>query len=166
MSKYALGLAAAGMPGLASSQSFAALSAADKAFAMKAASGGMAEVQMGQLAQQNATLPQVKQFGQKMATDHAQANQELQQIAQRENLQLPAQPNSKDMAGARQLGNLRGSAFDGAYSRDMVRDHQQDVADFQKEAQSGQNPALKAFARKYLPTLRQHLQMAQALASR
>jgi putative membrane protein len=107
----------------------------------------MVEVQMGQLARQNATSTQVKQFGEQMVTDHTQANQEPRQIAQQENLQLPAQPSSKDQATARQPGNLKGSAFDSAYSRDMVRDHQQDVADFHKEARSGQDPALTSFAR-------------------
>jgi len=76
---------------------------------------------------------------------------------------LPAQPASKDIS---RFSNLKGAAFDSAYTKDMVRDHQQDVADFQKEAQSGQDPALKAFAQKYLPTLQEHLQMAQALSKK
>jgi len=153
-------LAAAGLIAFAATQSMAALSKADQDFAQKAAAGGLAEVALGQLAQQNGNSPDVKNFGQKMATDHAQANQELQQIVQQENLKLPAQPASKDIS---RFSNLKGAAFDSAYMKDMVRDHQQDVADFQKEAQSGQDPALKAFARKYLPTLQEHLQMAQAM---
>jgi len=153
-------LAAAGLIALAATQSMAALSKADQDFAQKAAAGGLAEVALGQLAQQNGNSPDVKNFGQKMATDHAQANQELQQIAQQENLKLPAPPASKDVS---RFSNLKGAAFDSAYTKDMVRDHQQDVADFQKEAQSGQDPALKAFAQKYLPTLQEHLQMAQAM---
>jgi len=153
-------LAAAGLIAFAATQSMAALSKADQDFAQKAAAGGLAEVALGQLAQQNGNSPDVKNFGQKMATDHARANQELQQIAQQENLKLPAQPASKDVS---RFSNLKGAAFDSAYTKDMVRDHQQDVADFQKEAQSGQDLALKAFAQKYLPALQEHLQMAQAM---
>lgn len=160
MLNYKHMLAAAGLIAFAATQSMAALSKADQDFAQKAAAGGLAEVALGQLAQQNGNSPDVKNFGQKMATDHAQANQELQQIVQQENLKLPAQPASKDIS---RFSNLKGAAFDSAYMKDMVRDHQQDVADFQKEAQSGQDPALKAFARKYLPTLQEHLQMAQAM---
>jgi len=156
-------LAAAGLIAFAATQSMAALSKADQDFAQKAAAGGLAEVALGQLAQQNGNSPDVKSFGQKMATDHAQANQELQQIAQQENLKLPAQPASKDVS---RFSNLKGAAFDSAYTKDMVRDHQQDVSDFRKQAQSGQDPALKAFAQKYLPTLQEHLQMAQAMTKK
>jgi putative membrane protein len=164
MLNYKLALAAVGMIGLAT-QSMAAMSAADRDFAQKAAGGGMAEVALGQLAQQNASSQQVKDFGQRMVTDHTQANQELQQIAQQENLTLPSAPAPKDQALQKQLSGLKGSAFDSAYTRDMVKDHKQDIAEFRREAQSGQDPALKAFAQKTLPILEQHLQMAQAAAS-
>lgn len=69
------------------------------------------------------------------------------------------------LAARQRLMGLKGSAFDAAYARDMVKDHQQDVAEFRKEARAGQDPALKAFARKTLPVLQQHLQMAQAVSS-
>jgi putative membrane protein len=64
------------------------------------------------------------------------------------------------------LEKLKGAAFDREYVRDMVQDHQKDVQEFQKEAQSGSNPQLKAFAQETLPTLQQHLQMAQQLESK
>jgi putative membrane protein len=160
MRNYKLVLATVGMVGLAAGQAMAALSATDRTFAQQAAAGGLAEVSLGQLAQQNASLQQVKDFGQRMVTDHSLANQELQQIAQTENLTLPTTPDSKDQATQKRLSALKGSAFDAAYTQDMVRDHQQDIAEFKREAQSGQDPALKAFAQKTLPVLEQHLQMA------
>lgn len=162
---YKLALATAGVVGLMAARSMAAPSAADLTFAREAAAGGMAEVSLGQLAQQNAGSQQVKDFGQRMVTDHSQANQELQKIAEQENLAVPAQPDSKDQAMQQRLSGLTGPAFDTAYTKDMVRDHQQDIAAFQREARSGQDPALKAFARKTLPVLRQHLQMAEAVAA-
>jgi putative membrane protein len=162
MSNYKFALATAGMICLASAQSMAALSSTDRTFAEKAAAGGLAEVSLGQLAQQNGSSQQVKDFGQRMVTDHTQANQELQQIAQTDNLTLPTTPDSKDQAIEKRLSALKGSSFDAAYTQDMVKDHQQDIAEFKREAQSGQDPALKAFAQKTLPVLQQHLQMAES----
>jgi len=60
----------------------------------------------------------------------------------------------------------KGPAFDKAYVGDMVQDHKEDVADFEKEATSGQDPELKAFAVKYLPVLKQHLSMVEALQTK
>ena len=106
----------------------------------------------------------MRAFGQKMVADHLQANQELQAIAKQQNLTLPTNPDSASTSMEQRLQSSSGSAFDTAYTKDMVQDHQQDVADFQQEASSGQDPALKAFAQKYLPVLQQHLQMAQQLS--
>jgi len=163
MHRLALSCLSASLIGLASLPASAALSAADKHFAMEAASGGLAEVQAGQLAQQRASSPQVRTFGSRMVTDHSQANDDLQQIAQQENLDLPQQPNSKDKALLQRLQGLNGTAFDQTYAQAMVRDHQTDIALFRREAQSGQDPGLKAFAQKTLPILQQHLQMAQQM---
>ena len=140
------------------------VSTADHTFATKAAVGGRAEVTLGQLAAQKAASPQVRAFGQKMVTDHTQANQELQAIAKQQNLTLPTNQDSASTAMEQRLQSSSGSAFDTAYTHDMVQDHQQDVAEFQQEAASGQDPALKAFAQKYLPVLQQHLQMAQQIS--
>lgn len=153
---------AAGLIGVALPAS-AALSSADRDFAMHAASGGMAEVQTAQLAQQRATSQQVKQFAQRMITDHTAANDELMQIAKQQNIDLPAQPTGKDATEEQTLRGLNGTQFDQAYARDEVSDHETDIALFRKEAQSGQDPALKAFAQKTLPTLQQHLLLAQAM---
>jgi putative membrane protein len=142
----------------------AQMSPADQTFAMKAASGGLAEVSLGQLAMKNANAPQVRQFGQQMVTDHMQANRELQAIARQQNLILPDKPDAASHAKEQKLQTSTGAAFDKAYASDMVQDHQQDIADFQQEATSGQDPALKAYAQKYLPVLKQHLEMAQAIA--
>jgi putative membrane protein len=154
---------AAGLIGLAAVPASAALSSADRDFAMKAASGGMAEVQAARLAEQRSTSPQIKQFAQRMVADHTAANNELMQIAKQANITLPSQPTGKDASEAQQLRDLNGTQFDQRYAQDEVRDHQETVQLFKQEADSGQDPALKSFAQKTLPTLEQHLQMAQAL---
>jgi len=157
--------ATAALLGLTVGSGSAAVSSADRTFAEKAASGGLAEIQAAQLAQQRASSPQVKQFASRMITDHTKANDELQQIAEEEDITLPAQPDQQGMAAQRKLQALNGTAFDQSYAQQQLGDHQQAIALFRKEATSGQDPALKSYAQKTLPILQQHLQLAQSLRS-
>ena len=84
------------------------------------------------------------------------------QLGKAENLNLPAQLDTKHKSEMDRLSTMSGNAFDAAYMQHMVQDHQKTIADFQKQAESGSDPALKSFAQKQLPILQQHLQMAQA----
>jgi putative membrane protein len=135
----------------------------DEQFARKAARGGMAEVKMGQLAQEKGTHESVKQFGQRMVEDHTKANEELKEAARKENVTLPADLDAKDKATYEALAKLSGPAFDRAYARDMVKDHQEDIAEFSREADSGQKEALKSFAVGALPILNDHLKEAREM---
>lgn len=135
----------------------------DAQFAKTAAQGGMAEVKMGQLAQQKGTADSVKRFGARMVEDHNKAGDELKQAASQGNISLPNDISAKDKAIYDSLSKLSGAAFDRAYAKDMVRDHEEDVADFNKEANSGQNPAIKDFATQTLPTLQDHLKEAKEM---
>jgi len=137
------------------------LSTADRQFVTKAAQGGMAEVELGQLATQKAQSEQVKQFGQRMVDDHTKANDQLKQVASRENITLPTGLDAKDQALKDHLEKLSGAQFDKVYMQHMVTDHKKDIAAFQKEATSGQNEQVKQFAQQTLPTLQSHLQQAQ-----
>jgi putative membrane protein len=157
---------AAALLSLAAIPAMAAPTSEDWTFATKAAAGGQAEVAFGQLAKENAASPAVKQFGERMITDHTQANEELMQIAKSQDLNLPKGLDAKHQAKEQQLSTTKGTAFDKAYMQDMVQDHKEDVADFRKEAEHGQDRQLKAFAAKYLPVLEQHLQMAESIASK
>ena len=143
------------------SSSGSQLSASDKAFMDKAAQGGMAEIELGQLATQKGRSEQVKQFGQKMVDDHTKANDQLKQVASQVGVTLPTGLDAKDEATKDKLSKLSGTQFDKAYMKDMVNDHKVDVAEFQKEAQNGKDPAVKNFAQQTLPVLQEHLQMAQ-----
>ena len=136
-------------------------STADNTFATKAAQGGMAEVELGNLATQKATNDKVKKFGQRMVDDHTKANDELKSIASRKGITLPAEVDSKDRSTKDRLAGLSGAEFDRAYMKDMVSDHKADIAEFQKEADHGTDPDLKAFAAKTLPTLQEHLRLAE-----
>jgi putative membrane protein len=135
----------------------------DAAFVRTAAQAGLAEVKMGQLAQQNAGNQAVKDFGQKLVTDHSKANDELMQIASRKNLQAPAEMSAKDNEMIQHLSTLNGTEFDKACGRHAVTAHEKAVKLFKTEAQSGQDPELKAFAQKTLPTLEEHLRVAKQL---
>jgi len=153
---FALGLALA-------CSATGASAAQDTEFAKKAAEGGMAEVQLGQIAASNASDADIKNFGQRMVTDHSSANDQLKAAAQQDGVQLPQDVSKEHKAAADRLSKLQGDAFDKEYARMMVKDHEEDVALFKKEATSGKDANLKAFAQKTLPTLEDHLKMAQQL---
>jgi putative membrane protein len=138
--------------------------AKDHNFMMKAAQGGMAEVELGQLAQQNGQSQQVKDFGQRMVNDHSKAGDELKQLASQEGVSLPTTIDAKDQATMQRLQGLHGAAFDKAYMQDMVTDHKQDIAEFKHEASTGNDQAVKDWAGKTLPTLESHLREAQKVA--
>ena len=139
----------------------AKLSAADHKFATEAAEGGMAEVQLGQLAVSKASSPDVKNFGQRMIDDHTKANDQLKSWASGEGFTMPTSIGAKNQATYDRLNKLSGAAFDKAYMQDMVRDHETDVKEFEHESQTGGNSALKSFASTTLPTLQEHLRMAK-----
>ena len=143
-------------------QTGAAVPAADRTFAEKAAAGGVAEVEGGKMAEQRAANDKVRQFGSRMVQDHSKANEELKQIAAGKGLQLPSAPGAQSQEMMAKMQKLSGAEFDRAYMDHMVKDHKKDVAEFQKQAGSGKDPQIKAFAAKTLPTLQDHLKLAEA----
>lgn len=149
-----------------SGQSSTAVSAADKAFVREAAIGGMAEVDLGNLAKEKASSADVKSFGERMATDHGKANDELKQWAEQNKVTLPTELDARHKATHDRLSKLSGEAFDKAYMKDMVADHKADVAKFRTESKSAHNADLKAWAGKTLPTLEDHLKLAQDTAAK
>jgi putative membrane protein len=137
--------------------------AGDAHFAKEAAQGGMAEVKLGQLAQEKGSNDSVKSFGKRMVDDHSKANDKLKEVASRESITLPSDLSAKDQATYDRLSKLNSAAFDRAYARDMVKDHETDVAAFQKEANGGKTDSLKSFASETLPTLQDHLKQAKEM---
>jgi len=139
------------------------MTASPDSFVKDAAEGGMAEVEMGKLAQQKAKDPAVKQFGQMMVTDHTKANEELKALAAKKNYQLPADAGShKD-----DIDDLnKSTSFDKDYVDAMVDDHESDVKAFQRQAENGSDPDVKAFAAKTLPTLQKHLDAIKAIQAK
>ena len=140
-----------------------AIAPADHAFVKEAAIGGMAEVDLGQLAASKAESPDVKQFGQRMVDDHGKANTELKSWASQKNVTLPTELDAKHKAEHARLEKLSGAAFDRAYMQAMVADHNKDVAAFMRESKAAKDPDLKAWAAKTLPTLQEHQKMAKEI---
>jgi putative membrane protein len=138
------------------------MSSADKTFVQKATIGGLAEVEFGKLAQQKGSSDQVKQFGSRMVEDHSKANDELKQIVSSQGISAPTDLDAKHKSTMAKLDKLSGQQFDRAYMDDMVKDHKEDIALFRKESSSGKDSDLKSFAAKTLPTLEDHLKMAQS----
>src|SRR5580692_2613002 len=136
----------------------------DKMFVKKALQGGMAEVQLGQLTLQKSNNDQVKQFAQRMIDDHTKLGEQMKPVAQQLGVSVPTEPSKKDKQTMAKLQALSGSAYDQAYIKDMVKDHKQDLSDFQMEASNGQDPAVKDAATQGSQIISQHLQMAQQLA--
>lgn len=141
-------------------------SAADKKFVTEAMQGGMAEVKLGQLAADKGSSPDVKQFGQKMVDDHTKLNDQMKPIASQLGITPPSDLSMKDQALEKKLEAMSGDAFDKAYMRDMVKDHRKDLAEFKKEASTGQSQAVKDAAQQGSQVISEHLQMAEQVAAK
>ncbi|HEX8457592.1 MAG TPA: DUF4142 domain-containing protein [Pyrinomonadaceae bacterium] len=142
----------------------ATVSSSDRKFAMTAAMGGMAEVELARLALTKASSDAVKQYAQKMIDDHTPNNAELMQLASTKGLTLPTAPDAKHRAMMARMEKLSGAAFDREYVMMAgSRDHQKMEKLFRDESMKGRDADLKAFAAKTLPVVQQHLQMARDL---
>jgi putative membrane protein len=141
------------------------LSQQDMNFIKEAAAGGLAEVELGKLAEQKAASFDVKQFGARMVRDHGKANEQLTEIASKKGIQLRKDLDPQQAQKRDQLGQLRGAEFDRAYMGDMVKDHDNDIRAFRHEAQSSQDPDLRRFARETLAVIEQHDRMARNVDS-
>ena len=133
----------------------------DRKFMEKAAQGGMAEVELGKLAAQKAQSPQVKQFGQRMVDDHSKANDQLKKLASNKGVTLPTEMDRSSKREMDKLSKLSGAEFDAEYMKHMVSDHKKDVKEFKSEANKAKDADVKQFAASTLPTLEEHLKLAQ-----
>jgi putative membrane protein len=137
----------------------------DSSFYKNAAEGGMSEVELGQLAQQKALNPAVKDFGAMMVKDHTAANEKLKTLAASRQVTLPDSPSLMQKASKTKLDMMSGETFDKSYVKGMIEDHKTDIKEFQKEAAEGKDAQAKAFAAATLPTLKMHLQKIQSIAA-
>lgn len=133
----------------------------DAEFAVAAADGGMLEVALGKLAEKKGMNSKVKKMGAQMVMDHSKANKELKALAGEKQIVLPADMSNKCQKMISDLDSKSGHDFDKAYADAMVSDHKDDIAEFKKEAESGHDAQISAWAKGILPTLERHLMMAE-----
>ena len=145
----ALSLAGVARAEDASASKSSSLSVKDKTFMKKAAKGGMMEVAMGNLAEQNGKSEDVKSFGKRMVTDHGKANDELKSIASQKGVTLPSKEPTVKWSS------------DKTYIDMMVKDHEKDLAEFQEEAKTGSDPDVKKFAEDTAKVVQEHLDLAK-----
>jgi len=130
----------------------AELDSKDKDFMMEAAKGGAMEVEMGKMAEQQGKSAEVKNVGKTMVADHTKANNELMALAKKKGVTLETSHKMEKMGD---------SNFDHEYLEGMVKDHDKDIAAFEKEAKDGKDADVKGWAGKTLPTLKKHLQLVK-----
>jgi putative membrane protein len=154
-------LAAAVVPALLMTSLAFAQDPEAKSFLTEAIEGNLAEVQMGQLAQKQATTLAVRSYGQMLEQDHTVANQKARAAANAMQIKPPTQPNAKQKADYDRLSQLIGAAFDEQFADHMVMDHKEDIQKYEKAATM--NDPAGTYAKEALPTLRKHLQNAESL---
>lgn len=133
----------------------------DAEFATTAADGGLLEVRLGELAQQNGNADVVKRLGKAMVDEHTKSNQELASLAAQKNISLPQALSEKNQEKFNDLAEKTGTDFDEAYTDFMVKDHKDDLDAFKKEAEDGNDPEIQSWASGKIQTLEHHLMMAE-----
>ena len=130
----------------------------DNDFAVKAANGGMLEMEVARLAREKAQSSDVKAFAAMMMVDHQKAGDELKALAGRKNITLPARLGEDEQKHVDELAKLSGVEFDKKFVDLMVEDHEEDVKLFKEASDDADDADLKAFAAKQLPVLQKHLE--------
>jgi putative membrane protein len=131
-------------------------------FIKESIEGNLAEVKVGRLAQEKGVDQGVKEFGATLAKDHASANDKARQTARALGVPPPSEPGLKQKALYQELAALSASQFDPHFIQSMIKDHKEDIAKYEQEANSGSGPAAD-YAKTILPDLRKHLEMAERL---
>ena len=139
----------------------ASLSTDDVKFIQEAARAGMAEVNAARLAKQKAEGQEVKDFARRMEEDHAKANEELEKLAKSKGAQLPGDVDRKHHRMMDALRAHTAAQFEREYMKQQVGDHKGAIRDFDREAKHGKDADLRKWAAGKLPTLREHLRMAE-----
>ena len=133
----------------------------DADFAVAAADGGMLEVALGKLAEKKGMSQSVKKLGAQMVADHSKANMELKALAADKHIAIPDNMSEKCQKQVSDLDEKKGRDFDKAYADLMVKDHKDDIDEFKKESEKGNDAQVSAWAKNKIPVLEHHLMMAE-----
>lgn len=138
----------------------------DADFMTAADLAGLAEIELGKLAQTKAQNAEVKKFAGQMVTDHTKAGDELKALGKKKDFKPATELDSAHKLIMQKLQGLSGADFDKAYVDAMVDDHEDAVDLFEGQAKDGKDTELKAFAAKTLPVLRGHLNMIKDIKAK
>jgi putative membrane protein len=142
------------------------LSAADRAFITSAAEANLAEIETAKMIEQKSKDPGVRDFAQRMVTDHTQASQNLATVAEMTGTSLPASLSAADRTREDELKKLSGAKLNETYLRDELAGHKQVISAFESEIEHGQDEAAKNYAAETLPTIQDHIRIAEDVAGR
>jgi putative membrane protein len=135
-------------------------------FAKEAATGGMMEVELGNIAKKNSATQQVKDFGQMMVDDHTKINNQLKDITSVKNIDIPTMVTTDQQKDIDKLSKETGSDFDKDYVSMMIDDHKKDIDAFKKAGDKITDPDIKSFIANALPTLQKHLDAIQSIKNK
>ena len=137
----------------------------DKKFVEAALKGGMSEIDLGQMAAKNGKSADVKQFGQMMVDDHTKLGDKMKTVAGDIGVNPPSTQSAGGLATKAKLEVLTGDSFDKAYIKAMIKDHEDDLAEFRKEARTGTSPEVKSAAREGAKVVQEHLTAIRKIAA-
>jgi len=147
-------------PDKAARQTSKSADKASQSFIKAAIEGDIAEIDLGKLAQENEA---VKQFGAMLVKDHGAHKAKAEEVAIQLGVTPPTGSTFGEKATYAKLKLLQGDSFDRSFAKSMVKDHQDDIKEYKKEA--SKNDAAGQLAKATLPTLQKHLQAAQRLTA-
>jgi putative membrane protein len=142
------------------------LSAADRAFITSAAEANLTEIETAKMIEQKSKDPGVRDFAKRMVTDHTQASQNLATVAEMTAVSLPASPSAADRTREDELEKLSGARLNKTYLRDELAGHKQVISAVASEIEHGQDEAAKNYAVQTLPTLQDHIRIAEDIAGK
>jgi putative membrane protein len=139
------------------------ITSADQSFVRGVYQRGLGEIRMSELGQSKAASSDVKTFAERMIADHGKANAELKTLADTKGLSLSSGPDTMTLGAVKALEAKAGAEFDKAYAAQMVSSHAKSVEAFEKAGSKTRDTDLRAYITKMLPTLKEHLTLAQSL---
>lgn len=143
-----------------------ALTSPNRDFVTKAAEANLGEIETGKMIEQRSVNPAVKAFASRMVADHTQASQNLATLAEMIGITLPTQTSATERTQKGELQNLSGATLDDAYLENELQGHKQVITAFESEIEHGENQEVKQYAEQTLPTLQDHIRMAENVAGR
>lgn len=138
----------------------------DRQFMMNASYSNNAEVDAGGAAASMGLTASVRNFGAMMVADHTTAQNELRLIGSQVGVtNLPTTPDSAHIAMKQKLMMMSGRAFDSAYMKMQVVDHQSTINLLQNEINNGRHQSVKNYASSKLPNVQMHKRMADSIVA-